>query len=101
MPPRPVTSTVAPGSTCAVFTTAPTPVWTAQPITQAISSGVSGSSRTTPVSLTTVNSLKPPTPTPRLTIRPERENGEVPSGRVPPRNDCASAQAVGSPREHQ
>ena len=101
MPPRPATSTVAPGSTCAVFTTAPTPVWTAQPMTQAISSGVSGSSHTTPRSLTTVNSLNAPTPTPRFTIRPDRENGEVPSGLVPPMNARASSQAVGSPRAHQ
>ena len=34
MPPSPMTSTVAPSSTRAVFSTAPTPVCTAQPITQ-------------------------------------------------------------------
>ena len=41
MPPSPSTTTVAPGSTLAVLSTAPTPVCTAQPMTQAVSSGVS------------------------------------------------------------
>ena len=49
MPPAPTTSTVAPsGSTFAVFSTAPTPVCTAQPITHAISSGVSSATLTAP-----------------------------------------------------
>ncbi len=43
IPPRPITSTVEPGSTLAVFSTAPTPVWTAQPMTLASSRGMSGS----------------------------------------------------------
>ena len=51
MPPRPSTSTVAPGSTLAVLSTAPTPVCTAHPITQADSSGVSSGTFTAPVSL--------------------------------------------------
>ena len=47
-PPAPMTSTVAPGSTRAVLSTAPTPVCTAQPITHAISSGVSSATFTAP-----------------------------------------------------
>ena len=50
MPPAPSTSTVAPSSTLAVLSTAPTPVCTAQPITHAISSGTSGSTLTTATS---------------------------------------------------
>ncbi len=51
MPPSPSTSTVAPGSTLAVLSTAPTPVCTAHPITHAVSSGVSSGTFTAPVSL--------------------------------------------------
>ena len=42
-PPRPMTATVEPARTCAVFTTAPTPVSTAQPKSAASSSANSGS----------------------------------------------------------
>ena len=48
-PPRPITSTVAPSSTLAVLSTAPTPVCTAQPITAAMSSGMSSSILTAPI----------------------------------------------------
>lgn len=101
MPPAPHTRAVAPGSTFAVLTTAPTPVWMAQPITQAISRGVSGSRRTTLRSLTTVSSPNPATPSPRLTGSPPRASGVVPSGRRPVENACASTHAVASPRLHQ
>ena len=40
-PPHPMTATVAPGSTAAVWITAPTPVVTPQPISAARSSGMS------------------------------------------------------------
>ena len=50
MPPAPSTRTVAPSSTFAVLSTAPTPVWTAQPITHATSSGTSAPTFTTPAS---------------------------------------------------
>ena len=65
MPPSPSTSTVAPGSTLAVFSTAPAPVCTAHPITHATSSGVSAGILIAPVSLTSAYSAKPPTPIPR------------------------------------
>ena len=65
MPPRPVTSTVDPTSTFALLNTEPTPVWTAHPMTQAISRGVSWSSLTTADSGTIVFSEKPATPKPR------------------------------------
>ena len=65
IPPPPATSTVAPSGTFAVFSTAPTPVCTAQPITHAISSGVSSGTLTAPDSGVITSSAKPPTPTPR------------------------------------
>ena len=49
MPPAPITSTVAPSGTCAVLSTAPTPVCTAQPITHTISSGVSSGTLIAPL----------------------------------------------------
>ncbi len=65
MPPPPATSTVAPSGTLVVFSTAPTPVCTAQPITHAISSGVSSGTFTAPDAGVITSSAKPPTPTPR------------------------------------
>ena len=56
MPPRPITSTVAPSSTRAVFSTAPTPVCTAQPITHATSSGTSSGTFTAPLAACTTYS---------------------------------------------
>ena len=82
-PPRPVTTTVEPRSTLAVLSTAPTPVCTAQPIRQATSRGMSSSRRTAPEAGTTVCWANAPTPRPRCTSRPARENGDVLSGRVP------------------
>ena len=41
-PPQPITATLVPGSTLAVWNTAPTPVSTPQPISAARSSGMSG-----------------------------------------------------------
>ena len=42
MPPRPNTATVAPGSTLAVFSTAPIPVVMPQPSRQTLSRGAAG-----------------------------------------------------------
>ena len=42
-PPAPMTTTLSPGSTRAVLSTAPMPVVTAQPMSAAISGGVDGS----------------------------------------------------------
>ena len=44
-PPRPMTAIWPPGCTCAVFSTAPTPVTTAQPKIAASSSGMSSGMR--------------------------------------------------------
>ena len=55
-PPSPNTATDVPAATRAVFTTAPTPVITAQPNSTAVSIGMSRSIRTTDSRATTVNS---------------------------------------------
>ena len=59
-PPSPTTSTDCPGSTFAVFRTAPTPVMTAQPTRAACSSGTPSGTGSTARSLTTVDSANPP-----------------------------------------
>jgi hypothetical protein len=61
-PPRPTTATVEPGSTLAVFTTAPTPVSTAQPNRAACSSGTSGSILTSELREQVAYSAKAETP---------------------------------------
>ena len=53
-PPAPNTATVAPGSTRAVLSTAPTPVVTPQPISAARSSGMSSRIFTTAFSCTSI-----------------------------------------------
>ena len=55
-PPQPMTTTLAPGSTFAVLTTAPTPVMTEQPTRLALSSGMSSRTGTAPDSGTTAYS---------------------------------------------
>lgn len=65
MPPKPTTRTEAPGPTRAVSSAAPTPVCTAQPITQTTSRGTSGSTLMAPDAGITAYSAKPATPTPR------------------------------------
>ena len=79
-PPSPWISTVAPASTCAVFSTAPTPVCTAQPITQATSSGTSGSTLIAPFAGVITYSASAPRPTPRSSVSPPRESPVLPSG---------------------
>ena len=101
MPPAPATSTVAPSGTRAVLSTAPTPVCTAQPITHAMSSGVSSATLIAPVSVVITNSANPPSPTPRSTGRPWRESGVRPSMNVPVLIDTALTQQPYSPRTHQ
>src|SRR5690606_341238 len=61
-PPSPNTATDSPGRTPAVFTTAPTPVITAQPNRAAMEGGRSGSMRTAERSDTTAYSANPDTP---------------------------------------
>ena len=58
MPPQPITATVSPGRTFAVFITAPTPVVTPQPMSAALSSGMSGRIFTTKFSCTSSCSAK-------------------------------------------
>ena len=58
MAPRPKTATVAPGSTLAVFITAPMPVVTPQPSRQILSSGASLETTASDTSGSTVYSLK-------------------------------------------
>ena len=58
MPPRPNTATVEPGSTLAVFSTAPMPVVTPQPSRQILSSGASLLTLARDTSGTTVYSEK-------------------------------------------
>ena len=101
MPPRPSTSTVAPGSTLAVLSTAPTPVCTAHPITHAVSSGVSSGTFTAPVSLHIAYSAKPPTPRPRNTCWPPRDRPVEPSRNAPPSTAALFTQQPGWSRWHQ
>ena len=58
MPPQPITATISPGRTCAVFSTAPTPVVTPQPMSAALSSGMSGRIFTSMFSCTSSCSAK-------------------------------------------
>ena len=60
-PPQPITHTDAPGSTRAVFVTAPTPVVTQQPIRQATSNGTADGTGMTAEAGTTAASAKVPT----------------------------------------
>ena len=53
-PPQPITATVSPAVTFAVFTTAPNPVSTPQPISAATSSGMSSRILTTAFSCTSI-----------------------------------------------
>jgi hypothetical protein len=57
MPPTPKTAIVAPGSTCARFSTAPTPVMMPQPIRHARSNGTRGSNGIADCSRTSVSSM--------------------------------------------
>ena len=59
-PPQPTTATVLPGSTLAVFSTAPIPVVTPQPIRASCSKGMSSSTLTTACSWTSICSAKEP-----------------------------------------
>ena len=101
MPPRPSTSTDAPGSTRAVFRTAPTPVCTAHPITHATSSGTPRGIFTAPVAGVTTCSANPPTPTPRKTIWSPRLSPVDPSRNVFVAIIDAFRHTPGSPRTHQ
>jgi len=58
MPPQPSTATVSPGRTPAVLSTAPTPVVTPQPMSAALSRGMSGRILTSRCSWTSSSSEK-------------------------------------------
>ena len=61
-PPHPITATLEPGNTPAVFSTAPSPVVTPQPSRASSSSGRSVSTATTDASSTTIASPNVPQP---------------------------------------
>ena len=61
-PPQPKTTTVEPGSTLAVLMAAPTPVMTAQPISEATSKGTSSSILMAPCQGMIVSSAHVPAP---------------------------------------
>jgi hypothetical protein len=66
----------------AVLSTAPTPVCTAQPTTQATSSGTSAAIFTAPLAGVTTYWAKAPTPKPRYTHSAQRDRPVVPSRNV-------------------
>ena len=101
MPPSPITSTVAPSSTLAVLITAPTPVCTAHPITQAMSRGVSAGIGMAPVSWMITNSENAAIPTPRYTTSLRRDRRVPPSGNVAEPMLLELTQMLCSPRTHQ
>ena len=89
---------MAPSVTLAVLSTAPTPVCTAQPITQATSSGVSAGTLIAPFSCTTVASAKAATLRPRKTGLPPRARPVLPSGKALVMMPSARSQRLASPR---
>ena len=74
-PPQPITVTVEPGLMPAVFSAAPTPVVTPQPMSASCSDGRSVSTFTNIDSSTVISSAKVPRPLIPMTL--------LPSGRVP------------------
>ena len=61
-PPAPITSSERPAQSRATFSTAPTPVMTAQAVMAAISGGIDSGTLTTDISDTTACSAKQETP---------------------------------------
>lgn len=93
-----MTSTVDPGSTLAVLTTAPTPVITAQPTTAAMGIGTSSGIFSTACSAQTVCSAKHDTPAKCRISRSFRRSRLVPSARSPlPRMTVPTGQSAGLP----
>ena len=82
-PPAPNTATLSPGRTCAPFTTAPTPVMTAQLTTAAFSSDMSSRILRTDFSDITEWELNVETPRKWCTLSPLIEKRVVPSESVP------------------
>src|SRR5204862_1517882 len=83
-PPVAKTATLAPGSTPAVFSTAPTPVITAQPISAAAFIGTSRSIGTAADSCTTLYSANEDMPRPKqLSSKSPLRCLRVPSGKQP------------------
>ena len=106
IPPEPMIRTWSPGCTPAVLIAAPTPVCTAQPITQATSSGTSTGMATAPEAATMTSSAQAPRPRPRYTTSdpppaPEptgRERWVVPSGNIGMAMEIDPVHTDGSPR---
>ena len=106
IPPAPMTRTWSPGCTAAVLIAAPTPVCTAQPITQATSSGTSTGMATAPEAAMMTSSAQAPRPRPRYTTSdrppaPEptgRERWVVPSGNIGMAMEIDPVHTDGSPR---
>jgi hypothetical protein len=96
-----MTRTVSPDRTDAVLSTAPTPVCTAQPTTQATSRGTSWGIRTAPVAWMITTSAKAATPMPRWTTSPPRLRRVPPSGWVLVIIESLLAHRLHSPRTHQ
>jgi hypothetical protein len=92
-PPNPITSTLAPASTAAVLTTAPTPVATPQAMRHARSSGSPRGTTTRPRTSTFAASAYEPTPT-KATIGSPRRLSQVCSG-------SGAAQRYDSPRRQK
>lgn len=82
-PPRPNTATVAPASTFAVYSTAPTPVVMPQPSRHTLSSGDVFDTTHTAISGSTVYSLKHEVPMKWKIVWPLQVKRDVPSGMTP------------------
>src|SRR5438045_460542 len=79
-PPAPSTTKCAPGGTFAAFSTAPTPVTTAQPSVASTSNGRSPGTRTAPPSATTTKSAKQAVPRNAATGSPPACRRVAPDG---------------------
>ena len=101
MPPAPITSTVAPASTLAVLSAAPTPVCTAHPMMHARSSGRSASILIAADSATTTYSAIAASPSPRYTTLPCRLRRVLPSGSIDIAIAAEFTQLLCSLRTHQ
>ena len=80
-PPTPITTTDAPGGTCAALVTAPTPVSTAQPSVASASNGTSCGTGMAPSSATTTESAKQAVPRNGDTSRSRACSRAAPEGR--------------------
>jgi hypothetical protein len=95
-PPQPITSTESPGRTFAVFSTAPTPVMTAQPRSATCSSGSDGSTGKTVLAGTTERSANDDGTLWWIRVAPV-EKRVVPSDRNPRSNISRRSHTEGRP----